>query len=160
MRRLRNLWRNIVHRRRVDADLDEELAATFDQLVAERIATGEPPDAARRAAQRHLWSEASIKDRVRDVRAGSMVDSFLWDVRYGARLLRHNPVFALTATLSLAIGIGAVTSIFTVATACCFAPRPASPIPTRSSTSRKSSAVSRWPIQALPTAPFSISASA
>jgi predicted permease len=124
MRRLLNFCRNIVHRRRVDADLDEELASTFDQLVAERVAAGERPDAARRAAQRHLWSEASIKDHVRDVRAGSMFDAFLWDVRYGARLLRRNPVFALTATLSLAIGIGAVTSIFTVANGLLFRAAP------------------------------------
>ena len=124
MRRLLNLWRNIVHRRRVDADLDDELAATFDQLAAERIAAGEPLDDARRAARRQLGSDASIKDRVRDVRAGSTVDAFLWDVRYGARLLRRNPVFALTATLSLAIGIGAVTSIFTVANGLLFRAAP------------------------------------
>jgi predicted permease len=124
MRRLLNVWRTLVHRGRVDADLDEELAATFDQLVAERVAAGEQPDAARRAARRHLWSEASIKDRVREDRAGAVVDAFVWDVRYAVRLLRRNLVFALTATLSLAIGIGAVTSIFTVANGLLFRAAP------------------------------------
>ena len=124
MRRLLNFWRNIVHRRRVDADLDEELAATFDQLVAERIAAGEQPDAARRAARREFVSAAAVKDRIRDIRAGALLDAFLWDVRYGVRLLRRNPVFALTAALSLAIGIGAVTSIFTVANGLLFRAAP------------------------------------
>lgn len=114
MRRVLNFWRNIVHRRQVDADLDEELAATFDQLVAERIAAGEQPDAARRAARRELGSAAAVKDRIHDIRAGALLDAFLWDVRYGVRLLGRNRVFALTAILSLATGIGAVTSIFTV----------------------------------------------
>jgi len=108
-------WRNFVNRGRIASDLDEELASAFDQLVSERIAAGEAPDAARQAVRRELGSTPAIRDRVRDVRAGALVDAFLWDVRYGARLLGRNPVFALTAALSLAIGIGAATSIFTVA---------------------------------------------
>ena len=52
---------------------------------------------------------------MRDVRAGAFIDTLLQDVRYAARLLRRNPLFTLTAALSLAIGIGATTTVFTVA---------------------------------------------
>ena len=57
----------------------------------------------------------AIKDRVRDVRAGSLVDSLWHDVRWAARLLARYPLFTLTAALSLAVGIGATTAIFTIA---------------------------------------------
>ena len=52
---------------------------------------------------------------MRDVRAGAFLDTVLGDIRYAARLLVRNPLFTLTAALSLAIGIGATTTIFTVA---------------------------------------------
>ena len=58
-----------------------------------------------------------MKEQVRDARAGAFVDGLLQDSRYGARVLRRNPIFTLTAALSLAIGIGATTTIFTVANA-------------------------------------------
>jgi predicted permease len=73
------------------------------------------PEHARRAARLELGGAESIKEQIRDVRAGSFLDTLLQDVRYGSRLLRRNPLFALTAALSLAIGIGATTTIFTVA---------------------------------------------
>ena len=76
------------------------------------------PPAAPHGAE--LGSVAAIKDNVRDVRAGAFVDTLLQDVRFGARLLRRNPLFASTAALSLAIGIGATTTIFTVADALLF----------------------------------------
>ena len=61
-----------------------------------------------------------VKEQVRDIRAGAFADTVLKDLRYGARLLQRNPVFAVTATLSLAIGIAANTTIFTIANALLF----------------------------------------
>ncbi len=115
-----SLWRNMLRRGRVERDLDDELKATVDLLVDEKVRSGLSPDAARRAARAELGSLESIKDGVRDVRAGAFVETVLQDVRFGARLLRRNPLFASTAALSLAIGIGATTTIFTVADALLF----------------------------------------
>ena len=115
-----NFLRNLLRRDHVERDLDDELRATFDLLVEEKMRDGLSPEAARRAAGAELGSTAAIKDNVRDVRAGAFVDTLLQDVRFGARLLRRNPLFASTAALSLAIGIGATTTIFTVADALLF----------------------------------------
>jgi predicted permease len=115
--RLRSLWRNLRHRDRVDNDLDAELRAVFDLVVAEKIRAGMRPEDARRAATLELGRIESVKEQVRDAKAGAFVDGLLQDSRYGARVLRRNPIFTLTAALSLAIGIGATTTIFTVANA-------------------------------------------
>jgi hypothetical protein len=112
--RLRSLWRNLVHRRRVDRDLDDEVRTAFELLVAERIRTGMSAADARRAATIELGRVDAIEQHVRDVRAGAFVSACVQDVRYGARLLLRNPLFALTATLSLAVGIGANTAIFSL----------------------------------------------
>jgi predicted permease len=115
MSRLRSLWRNLLRRDQIERRLDEELNATLELLVDEKVAAGAPPEAARRAARIELGNVDAIKDYVRDRRSGALIDTLLQDVRYGARLLRRNPLFTLTAALSLAIGIGATTTIFTAA---------------------------------------------
>ena len=115
--RIAALWRNLLRRRDVEADLDEELRETVRLLVDEKVRAGLSPDDAHRTARREFGSLDAVKDRVRDVRAGSLAEAFLFDIRYATRLLRRNPIFALTAVLSLAIGIGANTTIFTIADA-------------------------------------------
>jgi hypothetical protein len=112
--RLVGVWRNLVHRSRVECELDEELRAALDVLVDEHRRKGLGPGEARRATLLQLGNVESVKEQVRAVRAGALLDSLLKDVRYAARLLVRNPLFALTAALSLAIGIGATTTVFTV----------------------------------------------
>ena len=107
-------WRYLLARDRVERDLDDELQAAFELLVAEKLRAGLTLGAARRAARLELGAIESLKDQVRDVRSGAFLDTLLQDARYGARLLRRNPLFALTAALSIAIGIGATTAIFTI----------------------------------------------
>ncbi|HLG56069.1 MAG TPA: ABC transporter permease [Vicinamibacterales bacterium] len=114
MSRLVSMWRNIVHRGRVEQDLDAEVRAAFELLVDEKTRAGLSDTDARRAAAIELRIEP-IKEQVREVRAGAFFETMLQDVQYAARLLRRNPLFALTAALSLAIGIGATTTVFTVA---------------------------------------------
>jgi hypothetical protein len=113
--RLRSLWRNLTDRRNVERDLDDELATLHAELTEEKVRSGMPPDAARRAVTIELGHVHIVKEQVRDARAGAFWDAFLQDVRYGGRLLWRNPLFTLTASLSLAICLGANTAVFTLA---------------------------------------------
>ena len=115
MTRLRSLLRNLIHRDQVDRDLDDELRATLAELEDEHRARGLTSGEARRAAAIQLGRVESLKEQIRDVRAGALLDSCLQDCRYGARVLRRNPLFTIAAVLSLAAGIGATTTIFTIA---------------------------------------------
>ena len=72
------------------------------------------PDEARRAATIQLGRTESLKEQVRDVKAGAFVDGWIQDVRYALRLLRRGPLFAVFAIGSLALGIGATGAIFSL----------------------------------------------
>lgn len=112
--RLFSLWRNIVHRSRVDRDLDDEVQAAFEMLVQENMQAGVTAVDARRLATIELGQVAAVKENVRDVRAGALIGGFFRDVRFGVRLLGRSPVFTAFAVASLALGIGATTAIFTL----------------------------------------------
>jgi predicted permease len=112
--RLASLWRNLWSRNRVERDLDDELRATVEILTAEKMQGGQSRDVAHRTALAELGGLESIKEHVRDARSGSTLDQIAQDIRYAARLLRRYPLFALTAALSLAFGIGANTAVFTI----------------------------------------------
>ena len=113
--RIRSFVRNVLSRDRVERDLDDELQAALDLLIDEELARGKSPADARRSALLTLGGIETVKVQVRDARAGAWFDTVLGDIRYAARLLVRNPIFTLTAAVSLAIGIGATTTIFTVA---------------------------------------------
>jgi putative ABC transport system permease protein len=114
MARVFSFWRNLLNRTRVEHELDEEMRTSFELLVDDKIRTGLSVEHARRAAGAELRIE-SVKEQVRAVRAGSFMETLLQDSRYAARLLRRNPLFTLTAALSLAIGIGGASAVFSVA---------------------------------------------
>jgi predicted permease len=110
--RLRTLWRNLVHRDRVDRDLDDEMRAYLDLVSDEHLARGKDPDAAARAARIDLGGLQQLTERVREARMGAGVQTLWQDLRYGVRLLRRAPSFAAAAILSLALGIGATSAVF------------------------------------------------
>ncbi len=112
--RLRSFWRNLLHRDQVERELDDELQATLELLVDEKIAAGAPPWEARRAAMMELGGIEPLKERVRDAWTGRFIDALAQDIKYAWRHIRRAPGFATAAILTLALGIGANTAVFTM----------------------------------------------
>src|SRR2546423_340211 len=105
-------WRRFFRRAQADAEQQQELESYIEITTEEYIAQGMGVDEAQRAAQRKLGNLTRIREEVYRMSTVTLLDSLGRDVRVALRLMMRKPIFALTAIVTLGLGVGASTAIF------------------------------------------------
>jgi predicted permease len=107
-------WLRFFRRAQADAEQRQELESYLEITAAEYIALGMDPESARSAAQRKLGNLTRIREEVYEMNTATLVEGAIRDLRRAIRMLRLSPAFSITAIVTLALGIGGTTAIFTL----------------------------------------------
>lgn len=114
LRRLRQVLTLLFHGDALETELDAEVQAFYQTMVDRYIEQGVPEPEARRLARIKFGSPENVKDEVRESRTGAALASTMRNVNYALRTMRKAPLFACVTILTLGVGIGANTTIFSV----------------------------------------------
>ncbi len=109
-----NWWRRLIQGREMEQRLEKELEFHLEQHASELIARGRNPETARREARMALGGPEQVKEQCRDARGTMWLEDLWRDFHYALRTLRQKPGFSIVALLTLALGVGATTVMFTV----------------------------------------------
>ncbi len=117
-------WRALIHKNELDYELDEEMQFHLDRDIEQKVRSGMTPEAARYAALKSFGRVDQSKEECRDARGVTLVDNVLRDISYSVRILLKSYAFTFVVILTLALGIGANTAIFSFANGILLRPLP------------------------------------